>query len=274
MPAKLTRSLIVRTVAWRDLVPMRKADGVVECLHPLPWLAASLGLAAHGWFVAALPCTFMFFLTGLRLNHEAIHGNIGFTAQGDRLVLHTLSMLMLCSNHSVRWNHLQHHRHIGQEHDLEGKAGRMTFWQVLLYGPLFAWETHRQAWLLGGEQQRRLMALDLGLNLVLPALAVLLPAPALQIALAYHLAMMASAQCLTAFFAVWITHHGCDDRLLVARSQRNRLVNFAAYSMFFHFEHHTFPAVPVRRLNQLARRLDAAFPGLVASIDRVVPGAR
>jgi fatty acid desaturase len=34
--------------------------------------------------------------------------------------------------------------------------------------------------------------------------------------------------------------------------------NFLSYSMFFHLEHHLFPAVP---LPVLAQRLDATVPG-------------
>jgi fatty acid desaturase len=85
---------------------------------------------------------------------------------------------------------------------------------------------------------------------------------------------MLVAQCLTAFFAVWITHQGCDDSGLVARTQRSRLVNFLSYNMFFHLEHHMFPGVPVKRLPELAERLDNAFPQIAAAARRVVPAPR
>jgi fatty acid desaturase len=35
-----------------------------------------------------------------------------------------------------------------------------------------------------------------------------------------------------------------------------------SYEMFFHVEHHLYPAVPTCRLPVLARRLDAAAPEL------------
>lgn len=124
-----------RCVRWKDLTHMGVGDGVVECLHPLPWLAASWFLLDRGDILFAAACSFMFFLTALRLNHESIHGNIGFTPRGHRWVMHGLSALMLFSNHSVAWNHLRHHRHAGTDQDTEGKCGRMTLWQVLVYGP-------------------------------------------------------------------------------------------------------------------------------------------
>ncbi|MFL9841807.1 fatty acid desaturase [Sphingomonas sp. ST-64] len=254
----------LRRVIWRDLVAMRPRDGLVECLHPLPWLALSLTAAAFGiWPLAAL-ASFLFFLTALRLNHEAIHHNLGFGPRGHRIVLHALSALMLGSNSSVAFNHLHHHSKVGTEDDIEGRCGHMTLGQVLAFGPRFPVETHRYGWRHGGPVLRRRMIIDLALNLAMigTALATLWPP------LLYHIAAMLAAQCLTAFFAVWITHHGCDGAL-IARTQRGRLLNLVSYNMFFHLEHHLFPAVPVSRLPKLAERIDGAAPGLGAKM--VVP---
>ena len=85
-----------------------------------------------------------------------------------------------------------------------------------------------------------------------------------------HLAAMLVAQCLTAFFAVWITHQGTAHSGLAARSQRGLLAR-AAYLMFYHREHHLFPKVPVSRLPDLAARLDMQVPGYAASRSPVVP---
>jgi fatty acid desaturase len=253
-------------VRWRDLAPMRKAEGLVECLHPLPWLLGSWWLADRGSWLVAAPFSFMFFLTALRLNHEAIHANLGFRPAGHRLVLHVLSLLMLGSNSAVAYNHLRHHAHLGRPEDIEGKCGRMSAWRVLAYGPLFPLEMHVGAWRTGGEALRRRMRIDLALNAALFALAA---APAAG-AFRYHILAMAAAQCLTAFFAVWITHRGCHGEVLVARTQRSPLVNFLTYNMFFHLEHHLFPGVPVKRLGRLAARIDAFDPQLPARARRVL----
>lgn len=255
-----------QTIAWRDLVPMRGIDGLVECLHPLPWLAASGILAAQRLYPLALPCSFMFFLTALRLNHEAIHGHLGFTARGHRLVMHGLSALMLGSNNAVAFNHLQHHRHNGTPADVEGKCGRMCWWRVLAYGPIFPAEMHWDAWVRGGPALRRHMLIDAASNVAVIGTAVALDSPILL----YHLAAVTSAQCLTAFFAVWITHHDCEDDGLGARTQRSALINFVTYNMFFHLEHHLFPAVPVKRLGRLARRVDQVAPQIAARAGRVL----
>lgn len=255
-----------RRVRWRDLAPMRPADGVVECLHPLPWLLGSWALADAGLWPLAVGCSFMFFLTALRLNHEAIHGNLGFGPRGRRLVLHGLSAAMLGSNSAVAFNHLRHHRHVDTPRDVEGKCGRMSGWRVLAYGPVFPVEMHRAAWVEGGRAVRRRMGVDAALNLSVVAAAVATAWPPLV----YHLGAVAVAQCLTAYFAVWITHHGCEGEELVARTQRSRIVNLLTYNMFFHLEHHLFPAVPVKRLAELARRIDAAAPEVAARARRVI----
>lgn len=253
-----------RRVQWRDLVPMRVGEGLIECLHPLPWLGGSLLLAGIGWWPLALPCSFMFFLTALRLNHEAIHGHLGLAGHGHRIVMHALSALMLGSNNAVAFNHLQHHRHLNTAQDIEGKAGRMSGWRVLAYGPFFPIEMHIDAWRRGGRALRRRMLIDAAGNAALVAAALAMPV------LFYHIAAMAVAQSLTAFFAVWITHHDTEHDGLHARTQRSRLVNFMTYNMFFHLEHHLFPAVPVKRLHRLAARMDAVAPEVAARAGRVL----
>jgi fatty acid desaturase len=258
-----------RVIAWRDLTPRRPIDGVVECIHPIPWIATSWLLAFHALWLPAILCAFMFFLTALQLNHEAIHRNLGFSERGHRVVLHGLSTLMLGSNTAVAFNHLHHHRHVGKPDDLEGKCGTMPGWKVLVYGPVFPIEMHIAAWRTGGPPMQRRMRIDLVLNVAI-LLATIVTGWTVLI---FHVAAMIVAQCLTAFFAVWITHHDCTDSGLIARTQRSKVVNFLTYNMFFHLEHHLFPGVPVRRLGRLAARIDAVVPTIASRARRVIPFA-
>ena len=78
--------------------------------------------------------------------------------------------------------------------------------------------------------------------------------------LRYHLMVMAIGNCLTGFFAVWLVHHHCDDDEIFARTQRGRLINLLTFNLFYHLEHHLFPAVPACHLPELARRMDEACP--------------
>lgn len=247
-------------VPWQDLLPMNRYQKFIELTLPLPWLLASWALfASPVWWLGALP-SFMFFLCALRLNHEAIHSNLGLSRRADIAILHFLSALMGGSNCAVAWNHMQHHRHAMGPKDHEGHCGEMTALEVLRYGPRFPLDLNRAAWSMGGRKWRLRILQDwLGI-----AVMVLFALWLGQRFLLLHLVAVALAQCLTAFFAVWITHQGTTNSGLAARSQRGVLAK-VAYLMFYHREHHLFPKVPVARLPELAGRLDRGIAGYAES---------
>jgi len=253
-------------IPWRDLLPLSRRQKIIELTLPLPWLLTSWSLYASPlWWLGALP-SFMFFLCALRLNHEVIHGNLGLPRNGDMALLHLLSAVMFGCNSSIAWSHMQHHRHAMGPNDLEGHCGHMTAGQVLRYGPRFPFDLIRATWARGGQKWQRRIIWD-GICVAGASAATLWAAPRF---LLLHLAAMATAQCLTAFFAVWITHQGTANSGLAARSQRGVLARLA-YLMFYHREHHLFPKVPVSRLPILAARLDAQVAGYAASRLPVVP---
>ncbi|SPJ27785.1 fatty acid desaturase [Falsiruegeria mediterranea] len=253
-------------VNWRDLTPVGRSQTLIELSLPLPWLALSWWLYASAFWPLGAIGSFMYFLCALRLNHEAIHSNLGLPRRWDIVILHALSGAMCGCNCSVAWSHLQHHRHAMGPKDHEGKCGEMGALEVLLYGPRFPIELIRAAWTNGGPKWRWRLMTD-GVVVVLVVLASL--ASGLTFLL-LHLAAMAMAQCLTAFFAVWITHQGTAHTWLAGRSQRGPMAR-VAYLMFYHREHHLFPKVPVSRLPELAKRLDAQVPGYADSRQPVVP---
>jgi fatty acid desaturase len=74
--------------------------------------------------------------------------------------------------------------------------------------------------------------------------------------------MMVFAEFLMAFFAVWTVHHDTEDSPEFARTQREGWKNKITFSMFYHLEHHLFPAVPTIKLPELARRIDNVFPDI------------
>ncbi|NQZ59130.1 MAG: fatty acid desaturase, partial [Lentisphaeraceae bacterium] len=67
---------------------------------------------------------------------------------------------------------------------------------------------------------------------------------------------MLGANCLTAFFCVWLVHYGCDGIEKISRTVRNHWLNKVSFHMFLHVEHHLFPQVPTCNLLKLARRID------------------
>ena len=247
-------------VIWHDISAISRIGTVKELLHPLPWLIASLWLYTSPAHWLAPLASFMFFLCALRLNHEAIHNNLGLSRTLDSVVLTTLSVLMMGSNHAVAFGHLQHHKDTLGPQDYEGKCGDMSLAEVLRYGPKFPLDLVRHAWRQGNRRWRGRIALDFAAILAFVGVAIWLNAPALW----WHIAAMLLAQCLTAFFAVWITHQGSRQAGIIARSQRGPLA-WLAYMMFYHREHHLFPKVPVSHLPELARRLDRDVPGYAAA---------
>lgn len=247
----------VRSVPWRDLVPLSWWQVVRELALPLPWLAGSLALAHHGHWCLALPLSFVFFLAGLRQVHNAYHHALGLPRPATEGVMFAWSVLMLGSMHAVRHNHLRHHRHCLDDDDVEGRCARMPGWQALLTGPTFPLRMHIHAWTHGGRRLRAWMTAELAATVLLVGAAC---AWREGTALGYHVLAMALGQCLAGFFAVWTVHRDCDPAHVIARTSRARLLNWATFNMFFHVEHHLFPRVPTCRLPELARRLDAAAP--------------
>lgn len=245
-------------VEWHDLMAMSRGETWREVTLSLPWLALSLFLASEELYLLALPCSFMMFLTGLRQVHNASHHSIGIGRRANDALLFALSIVMLTAMHAVKFNHLRHHKHCLGEGDVEGASARMSGLGALAFGPRFPILLHRTALCLGNRTVRRWVRAELAAMVLWVGFVL-----AVDVSwLTYHLATMAFAECLTAFFAVWTVHNHNEAAPFAARSQRGRLKNLVSYSMFFHLEHHLFPKVPTSHLATLAARLDRAAPDL------------
>jgi fatty acid desaturase len=249
----------VRAVPWRDLLQLTWAERFCELTLPLPWLAGALACYHLGHWILGAFCSFYFFLTGLRQSHGAQHYTLGIPRLPQDLVMYGLSLFMLGSMHAVQVSHLHHHRHCLDEDDAEGSTAGLAWWRAILVGPLFPLRLHRTAWRLGSAVKRRWIAAEVAGLCAVAVLAVAVPG--LQ-ALRWHVLAMLIGESLTGFFAVWTVHHGCEPDGLFARTQRGRWVNRFCYGMFYHAEHHLFPAVPTCHLSILAERLDAGLSGV------------
>lgn len=258
MSHALRRSARIRAVAWRDLATLRPAERARELLLPLPFLLAAR--AAYAADVPLLPwlASAYFFLAGLRLVHDAFHDNLALPRRAGHALLALLSALMLGSMHAVRITHLQHHRDCLGPDDVEGRTARGSAWRAIGAGFAFPFALHRAAWRQGRAGDRRWILAELVMTGAMLALA----ASGLSPQLTHHVALMAIAQTLTGFFAVWTVHHDVDAERQVARTLRDRVKSALALGMFFHLEHHLFPRVPTCHLPALADRLDRAVPEL------------
>lgn len=248
----------LKGIEWRDLTELRPLQKVWEITLSLPWLLASLVLYHHGWVLPGAVASFFFFLTGLRQAHGAQHYTLGVPRAAQDAILAGLSVLMLASMHAIQVTHLHHHRHCLDDEDVEASPAGLPAWGAILAGPGFILRLHRAAWRLAKPSKKGWIVAELAIVGAVVTGAIVLELPAAR----WHVAAMAVGECLTGFFAVWTVHHGCDRHHHIARTQRGWMKNIVSYEMFYHIEHHLFPAVPTVRLPELARRIDAVAPEL------------
>ena len=253
------RDTRVRAVQWHDLVPLSRLEIAKQVFLPIPWVTTSLILAYYGVYIPALAFSFIFFLTGLRVVHDAYHLALGLSREKTDWVIYWLSFIMLGSMHAVKLTHLHHHLHCMDDEDVEAASALMPWWRAILVGPIFPVKNHLFALSVAKQRDRRWIYFELATSVVLFILGFgVLHVPVLR----YHLLAMTVGQCLTSFFAVWTVHHDCDRSHYIARTLRNRIKSVVAFEMFFHLEHHLFPKVPTCHLNRLSKRLDEAAPEL------------
>jgi fatty acid desaturase len=256
MNSELERKL--EAIQWKDLLLQSKGEIVFELFFPMPLFigAAVLVHFNHVWL--AFPVAFVAFLLGLRLVHGAFHYSIGLPKLATEWVMFFMSCLMFIPIHSVKFNHLMHHKHCLNEKDIEGKSARMKWWQALLYGPLFPIELIINAFKNGNVKIKRWIILEMIAQVILLLLAINLSS---KLLLGYIL-LMVIGECFTAFFAVWTVHHDLQGDEIQSRSIRKKWFGRMTFNMFFHFEHHQFPKVPTNHLEKLADRIDEALPEL------------
>lgn len=265
MALEILRDPRLEAVEWQDLCRLGPLETAYEVAIYLPWLVVSclfahLGATSHvAWFLPALASSFMFFLCGLRQVHNAFHYAVGVSPRAHEWLMFVLSPLMMSAMHAVQWNHLRHHRHCMDEDDVEAFSARLPGWKALLTGPQFPVRLHHAALTLAKPRIRRWIWAELA---AIAAMFVLAFAVFDQAWLQYHVIAMTVGQCFSAFFAVWTVHHDCDRTHFIARTLRNDLKSFVSYNMFYHVEHHLFPAVPTCHLPELSKRLDAVAPEL------------
>lgn len=155
-------------------------------------------------------------------------------------------------------NHIRHHKYCLTAEDYEGKSAGMTWYGAILYGPIHMFLIHKVTLQLGNKKYVKNVIIELLSIIVFLGLIFYF-----QINfLIYHVIIMVIAEFLMAFFAVWSVHHDTEENPDFARTQRDGWKNKVTFSMFYHLEHHLFPAVPTIKLPELARRIDESLPDL------------
>ncbi|MFI5203282.1 MAG: fatty acid desaturase family protein [Flavobacteriales bacterium] len=254
----MTHQEIVRKVEWKDLRVLSFKEKMIENNLTIPWFLLSMGFAFYGYYLIALPFSFIYFLTALRQVHNGFHNALGTNRFLTWLTLYLNSITMMVSIHAVKFNHLRHHKYCLTEKDYEGKPAGMTWYGAILYGPIHIFKIHWSTLLHANKNYKKNMAFELASIALFVFIAFYF-----QIhILIYHIIVMIFGEFMTAFFAVWTVHHDAHEQPDQARTQRTGWKNKITFSMFYHMEHHLFPAVPTIKLPELAKRIDAAIPEL------------
>lgn len=253
----MTPSEIRNSVNWKDLLKLNKKGILIENTLNFPWLIISLILAYFEFYIIAFPFSVLFFLATLRQVHNGIHQSLGLGKKWTRFSLFLNSIFMSVSTSAIKFNHLQHHKYNLSEKDYEGKPATMKWFQALLYGPIFMVNLHLNTIKFGNKKYR--------INLFLETIGIIVIFSIIVYFkikfLIYHMIVMALGEGLMAFFAVWSVHHDTLENPEFARTQRgDSWKNLMSMGMFYHLEHHLFPAVPTHNLKELSKRLDKKFP--------------
>jgi len=163
---------------------------------------------------------------------------------------------MVVSIHSVKFNHIRHHKYCLTKDDYEGKSAAMSWYGAIIYGPVHMFLIHKVTFQLGDKKYVQNMIAEL-ISILVFLLLIFCFNVHFMI---YHVIVMIIGEFLMAFFAVWTVHHDTHDTPEFARTQREGWKNKITFSMFYHLEHHLFPAVPTIKLPELANRIDSALP--------------
>lgn len=249
---------LTKKVEWKDLRKLSVKEMLIENNISLPWLFISLFLAYRGYYWAAIPFSGFYFLTALRQVHNGFHNSLGTGKFLTWLSMYLNSISMMASIHAVKFNHIRHHKFCLSEEDYEGKSASMKWYEAILYGPkhmfLIHWITFKKA----NQNYKKNMIFELISISVFVCIAFHFNINFLI----YHILIMLFGEFLMAFFAVWTVHHDTHENPSIARTQRGFWKNKLTFSMFYHMEHHLFPAVPTIKLPELAERIDEFLPEL------------
>lgn len=263
-----------QSVRWKDLVDYRRFETVRELCLPLPWLLAvvvcgqqamgAVGSAYWGWFAALGIAVMYVFMLGLRVAHNAFHGTLGLTRSGDHWVIFVISVLLLGSSHAINYTHMYHHKHCMQDGDVEGELANLPFWHALVKSPIYPIYIHIVALRDAPVTQKRWIQAELIISLLVQCLLLVWFESSISM---LYVALMLMANLVAPMIGIWAVHRHCEDSPVDARSCRSRVINALTCGMFYHAEHHLFPAVPTCHLAELAERIDAtgaSFLGVMA----------
>ncbi len=243
-------------IDWQDLRYLSVWQKLYNIILPYPFLMISWYFAYQQSFVMAVIFSYFFVITAYRQGHDLYHRSLGVHRYLSTFLLVLISLLSFSSLHSMKYSHLEHHRNPLSENDEEGYLAHGTWYQALMGGLEFRYRIYKHGYRLAPTKEKTKIILES----LLIVLLVVITFFSQSMILLYQFWVMFVINIFAGVFAVWGLHHDCDDG--IARTERNPVVNALTFNLFYHVEHHLFPAVPTQHLPKLAKRLDKHAPHL------------
>jgi beta-carotene hydroxylase len=221
-----------------------------------PFLCVGLYLlfALLSWWPLAILAVMLLFITIVASAHDLVHRTLGLPHWLNEIMLALIGMLVLESGHAYRATHLQHHRRFPHDDDPEGDPARMSFWRVILEGPIFLFRLWLWAWRRTPEHSFWL-SIEEG-RFVGFSLAGLMLWPQTPIFLIYA-GLVIAGSWVYPLSTVHLPHNvNGQNALFQTYTLRGRIIPRLFLELTYHLEHHLYPAVPSHNYAKLARRLE------------------
>jgi fatty acid desaturase len=248
--SSLGADLVVTSAFQRRLALFRPFIGV---------LAFALAAYAEVWWLTPF-LAFLIFVAVVTVTHDVVHGSLGLSRRQTDWALFALGTILLESGHAYRATHIRHHAVFPGSDDPEGDPARMSFWQAVLYGPLFlprlwCWAYARQRnkaserlWLIA-EAAWPALVLSAGLTVWSRTAAVLI-----------YAGLVIIGSWVYPLLTVHLPHHRYGNTpLSQTHTLRGRITPALFLELTYHLEHHLYPQVPSHHLPELSRRLEPFF---------------
>jgi beta-carotene hydroxylase len=227
--------------------------------RPLVGLAVFVLAAMQGWWLVAVPASFLVYGSCLTATHHLIHGSLGLSPRMRHLWLGLLGCVVAESGHALQVTHGHHHRADLSVPDPETSIEYSSWARLPLDALTFRYRL--AFWGLAHARRKRVIRLEMAVHAALHLLSLAL-LPVSPILWVYLTLMHVSSY----VFAVLAskgpqTNYGrpVPSPLIRVHTRVGRVFLF---SHDLHLEHHAYPHVPVPRLRRLLDDLEPVFAEL------------
>jgi beta-carotene hydroxylase len=232
----------------------------VEIARPWVLLAVFIGLAATGWWWAAVPVAVATCLAAFVQMHDAMHNAFGVSKTANARLLTLSGLLLLKSGHAMQITHLRHHARCLGPDDPEGAPVNWRLGEVLWRGPYHILLMRRTALQMAPHTRRIQLQETFFTIAILGALVALYFTTGSLVGLVYW-AVAATMSATLPLWAAYIPHHLADHHPAArAASATAQWWTPVVSSFAFHHVHHHYPRVPTALLPRAAAELPPPPP--------------